>query len=300
MADDRYLQATLQYLYNRHDIALRLLAECDKEAAVEDRMREETLRDEALSALVRRDYAAAAAATAQLAASSEQTRRVTTLRRQLRLECDRLCAARELIEQRELLLQGAPAGILDPAGPESVGASLQRRHDITLRLIAAIDAELAGDGGSGAGAAKLRDRRARLSMELDLLLAALQAHAHKEELLDSASGVLGEGTPDTGAYLRRALAYLEARSSIVLRLVAYIDERLVQARTPYASPCVASLVRSLSMRARVCTQLDGAASPVSVTETSAEQRAALRSRRQTLLAELDAINAQVEIRSAHC
>ena len=35
MADDRYLQATLQYLYNRHDIALRLLAECNKEAAVE-------------------------------------------------------------------------------------------------------------------------------------------------------------------------------------------------------------------------------------------------------------------------
>ena len=61
---DRYLIATTQYLTNRHDIALRLLAECDKEEY--DHAMEDRLRDEALVATVGRNYPAAQQAMSQL------------------------------------------------------------------------------------------------------------------------------------------------------------------------------------------------------------------------------------------
>ena len=70
------------------------------------------------------------------------------------------------------------------------GAYLQR-HEITLRLVAAVDVELASVEAGGAPALELQQWRRRLSLELDALLAGLQAHEVKEELLDSASELLG-------------------------------------------------------------------------------------------------------------
>lgn len=224
-ASDRYLIATMQYLTNRHDIALRLLAECDKAAPEDDVVAEDRRRDEALAALVARKYAQAQAATGELASMQARKQRSVVLRKKFRAECDRLCSARAILEKRVELLDQAPPSLRDPY-IDGVGAYLQTRHDITLRLAAHTDAELASTEAGGAEATRLRRQRAQLSLELDTLLAALQAHESKEELLDSASEVLGKGTPDTSSYLRRVLAYLDARSTIVLRMIAFIDEQL--------------------------------------------------------------------------
>ena len=51
---DRYLIAINGYLNARHNIALRLLAECDKEAEEDDIAKENKLRDDALTATVAR------------------------------------------------------------------------------------------------------------------------------------------------------------------------------------------------------------------------------------------------------
>lgn len=61
--------------------------------------------------------------------------------------------------------------------------------------------------------------------EVDTLLAAMSVNEEREELLDAAT-VLGEGSPSTTPYLRRVLAYLEARTSIALKLIACIDNEL--------------------------------------------------------------------------
>ena len=259
---DRYLIATIQYLTNRHDIALRLLAECDgAEKPEDDAAAEDRRRDEALAALVAREYARAQRATDALASMQARKQRSAVLRKKLRAECDRLCSARAILEKRVELLDQIPLEIKDPY-IDGVGAYLQTRHDITLRLAAHIDAELASAEAGGADAPKLRRQRAQLSLELDALLAALQAHESKEELLDSASAVLGEGTPDTSSYLRRVLAYLDARSTIVLRMIAFIDEQLSTIGSPSA--------------------VDG---PI-------DTRSHLTRRRAELVAELDHVNEQ--------
>jgi hypothetical protein len=66
LSGDRFMSALSAYLASRHDVALRLLSEVDKEEAASEKAEEEALRDEALSALVQRNYEAAHEATAQL------------------------------------------------------------------------------------------------------------------------------------------------------------------------------------------------------------------------------------------
>merc|ERR1711865_1148808 len=73
----------------------------------------------------------------------------------------------------------------------------------------------------------LKRKREQLGIETDTLLKAMSVHEEREDLLCSAEEVLGDATtPDTSAYLRRVLAYLDARSSIVLKLIANIDGRI--------------------------------------------------------------------------
>jgi len=244
---------------------LRVLAECDASCDAESRLQEEKLRDDALVALVRRDYAEAHTTTCELAARARRAQRVEALRESLREECDRVSAATSILDERKQILKVAPAGIQDPL-PESIGEVLKKRHDVTLRLLAAVDERLqiASDGSNEA--AVLQQRRARLSMELDLMLAACAAHDEKSCQLNSASDVLGDGTPDTASYLRRCLAYLEARSNIVLQMVAFIDERLLAISND---------------------------SPTSVT-TDDSIVVHLRARRAELVVELDRLNAQTD------
>ena len=212
MSSDRYLIAITQYLTNRHDIALRLLAECHKDVPQDDLQRENGLRDTALAAMVARDYQSAQRATVQLVDMKARRERSAVLRKQLGVECDRLCSARAIIEKREELLDQAPGNIqcaptprlqrthqstpVRPAQPHpsaglpwcrdpymgGVGAYLHKRHDITLRLVAAVDAELACVEAGGAAALELQQRRSRFRLELDALLAALQAHEVKDEM----------------------------------------------------------------------------------------------------------------------
>ena len=74
--------------------------------------------------------------------------------------------------------------------------------------------------------------------------------------------MLGEGTPDTSSYLRRVLAYLDARSTIVLRMIAFIDEQLSTIGSP------------------------------SAVDEPIDTRAHLTRRRAVLVAELDHVNEQ--------
>lgn len=221
--EDPFLVASQEYLQRRHEIALRLMAECDKQVATSDSVQENALRDQALLALVKRDYSAAAEIAQQLASHKERERHLHRRRQQLRLECDRLLSARSTLEERQEILDQVPAAIEDPY-LGGVGAYLQKRHETALRLVAALDAEIARTPHDKA--ADLRRRREQLSLETDTLLKAIEVQEEREELLCSAGEVLGDSTPDTSAYLRRVLAYLDARSSIVLKLIANIDERL--------------------------------------------------------------------------
>jgi hypothetical protein len=223
--EDHFLVASQEYLQRRHEIALRLLAECDKQAATPDVANENELRDRALLALVTRNYTVAADAASSLASQQEKQQHVEHRRQQLRLEVDRLCSARATLEQRQELLDQAPAGIEDPY-IGGIGAYLEKRHETALRLVAALDTEIAGAKVEDAKLEKLRMKREQLGLEVDTLSKALEVHEEREELLTSAEVVLGDGAPDTSAYLRRVLAYLDARSSIVLKLIANIDERL--------------------------------------------------------------------------
>jgi len=133
-----------------------------------------------------------------------------------------------------------------------VGAYLEKRHETALRLLAALDKKLK-EGGEDP---KLRVKREQLSIESDTLLKALQVHEEREELLENAEEILGDGAPDTSAYLRKVLVYLDARSKIVLKLIANIDQRL-------------------------------GASP------SADERGHLEKQRSELVSELDAINEKI-------
>jgi len=223
--EDQFLVASQEYLQRRHEIALRLLAECDKQVATADIAQENALRDQALLALVQRDYASASDLTQRLASQKEKQDHVTRRRLQLRLECDRLLSARSTLEQRQELLDQAPATIEDPY-LGGVGAYLQKRHETALRLVAALDAEIARTPADDEKSKSLRRKREQLSIETDTLSKAMDVQEEREELLTSAGEVLGDSTPDTSAYLRRVLAYLDARSGIVLKLIANIDERL--------------------------------------------------------------------------
>jgi len=224
--DDPFLVASQEYLQRRHEIALRLLAECDKQVGASDARYENELRDKVLVALGRRQYSEAAAFTQTLASLQEQQEHVVRRRGQLRMEVDRLCSARATLEQRQELLEQAPLSIEDPY-IGGVGAYLSKRHETALRLVAALDAEISRAAPNDPKVEKLRSKREELSIESDTLLRALEVHEEREELLTSAEDVLGDSSaPDTSAYLRRVLAYLDARSSIVLKLIASIDERL--------------------------------------------------------------------------
>ena len=269
LSGDRFLSALSAYLTSRHDVALRLLSEVDKEEAASEKAEEEALRDVALSALVQRNYEAANEATAQLSAVSARRRRVAELRHKMRIECDRVNSAREVLEQRAKILQQTPPFIQDPL-LGGIGESLHRRHEVAMRLVAAIDAQLAATGVESADAIALRRRRARLMLEIDVLLSATQAHEQKEALLDTACGVLGNGAPDSGAYLRRTLAFLDARSTIILRIIAFIDEQL--GACPTSPSDVVTEARQVHA------------------QTAREHLAA---RRADLVRELDEINAQV-------
>lgn len=226
---DPYVKASHEYLQRRHEIALRLLAACDKQASAPDVVQENAARDRALLALVKRDYSQAAEITQQLAEQQEREKHVQQRRQQLRQECDRLCSARATLEQRQELLDSAPTAIEDPY-IGGVGAYLERRHTTALRLLAALDTELARCGSASPEDARqaqlLKVKREHLSIESDTLLKALQVFEDREELLETAGDTLGDGTPDTSADLRRVLAYLDARSTIILKLVASIDQRL--------------------------------------------------------------------------
>lgn len=227
--DDQFLVASQEYLQRRHEIALRLLAECDKQVAAPDVAQENSLRDQALLALVKRDYLTAAELTRTLASQQEQQQHVTHRRQQLRLECDRILSSRSTIEQRQELLEKTPAaltGTIEDTYIGGVGAYLSKRNETALRLVAALDAEIARTSPDDKKMESLRRKREQLSIETDTLLKAMEVHEEREELLSSAGEVLGDGTQDTSAYLRRVLAYLDARSSIVLKLIANIDERL--------------------------------------------------------------------------
>lgn len=223
--DDQFLVASQEYLQRRHEIALRLLAECDKQVTASDVAQENALRDQALLALVKREYAAAAEMTQILASQQEQQEHIANRRQQLRLECDRLLSAQSTLEQRQELLEQAPAAIEDPY-LGGVGAYLQKRHETALRLVAALDAEIARMSPEDPKSSSLQRKREDLSIEVDTLMKAMDVQEEREELLSSAGEVLGDATPDTSAYLRRVLAYLDARSAIVLKLIASIDERL--------------------------------------------------------------------------
>lgn len=220
--EDQFLLASQEYLNRRHETALRLLAACDKQAGMpQDEACENDLRDKALLALVSRDYSTAAELTKRLADMSEQKQHLLQRCTQLRKECDRLREASSVLEERQELLQQAPESIEDPY-ISSVGGYLEKRHETALRLIAALDAEVTKEDASDA----LRVKRERLLIEIDALSAAMQVQAERDELLDSAEGALGEGAPNTAVYLRRVVAYLDARSRIVLKLIASIDKQL--------------------------------------------------------------------------
>jgi len=107
-----------------------------------------------------------------------------------------------------------------------VGAYLEKRHETALRLVAALDAEIARTPADDKKLNDLKRKREQLSLETDTLSKAISVHEEREELLESAAEVLGDATPDTSAYLRRVLAYLDARSNIVMKLIANIDARL--------------------------------------------------------------------------
>jgi len=136
-----------------------------------------------------------------------------------------LLSARATLEQRQELLDQVPDTIEDPY-LGGVGAYLQKRHETALRLVAALDAKIAKTSADDKNGQALRRKREALSIETDTLLKAMDVQEEREVVLSSASEVLGDSTPDTSAYLRRVLAYLDARSSIVLKLMANIDERL--------------------------------------------------------------------------
>merc|ERR1712232_1269826 len=97
----------------------------------------------------------------------------------------------------------------------------------------------------------LRVKRERLLIEIDALSAAMHVHAQREELLDTAEGVFGEGAPNTAAYLRRVLAYLDARSGIVLKLIASIDKQLA------AGPAAKDQDHLTAQRNDLVKELDG-------------------------------------------
>lgn len=231
---DTFLLASQDYLHRRHEIALRLLAECDKQAPPP--ATNETAKDQP----------------------------VQQRRSQLREESDRLCAALATLEQRGQLLQSAPPAIEDPY-IGGVDAYLQRRHEVALRLAAAMDAEMAE---LDARRAKLAVQRDQLNVEVDTLLAAQQMHEERTEILETSRAVLGDNTPDTSLQLGRVLAYLDARSAVVLKLIAGIDAQLSAA---------------------------AAAAPEGQKEDpeAAKGRAHLTSQRSELTAELDRVNEQI-------
>jgi len=193
--------------------------------ATVDKTEENDLRDAAFRALANREYAEAANVTNRLAAMQEKERHVSLRRKQLRTECDRLMSSRATLEERQELIEQTPAGIEDPY-LGGVEAYLQKRHETALRLVAALDAEISKKPADDKKGQDLRKKREQLTIETDTLLKAMQVQEEREELLESAGEVMGDHTPDTSAYLRRILVYLDARSSIVLKLIANIDEQL--------------------------------------------------------------------------
>jgi hypothetical protein len=273
--EDPFLKASQEYLQRRHEIALRLMAECDKQADASDASQENELRDQALLAIVKRDYTEAAKLTQQLATQHDQKQHVQQRRHQLRAECDRLCFARATLEQRQELLESAPVTIEDPI-IGGVSGYLEKRHETALRLVAALDVELArleAKGDDTARALGLRVKREQLSIEIDTLLKAMQVYEQREELLSTADEILGDGAPDTSAYLRRVLAYLDARSAIILKLIASIDEQLGGAAGTGGS----------------------GSSPQPSRTLKAEDQAHLGRQRAELVAELDQINEKISM-----
>lgn len=226
--DEQFLNASQEYLQHRHEIALRLLAECDRQVSATDRAEEDQLRDRAMLALVKRDYLAAASVTQELATHHAQREHLLFRQRQLRQECDKLCSARSTLDQRQLLLEQVPSSIDDPYMGE-VSTYLQKRHETALRLLAAVDMEIAKISHGCSENDKqqleaLQIKREQMTIEVDTLLAAMQVQEQREELLHSAGG--SSAAADTAVYLRRVLAYLDARSGVVLKLIASIDQQL--------------------------------------------------------------------------
>lgn len=156
---DRYCIAHLNYLQRRHEIALKLLAWHDHEVFEDQKSKaeEESLRDRALVALAGRKYVEAAECTRKLSEKEISMARLQARRHTLRVECDRLCAARDTMEERLKLLAGAPSTIDDPH-IHDVTEYLTKRQETALRLIAAIDA-LLEQSPSDHDASVLRRRR---------------------------------------------------------------------------------------------------------------------------------------------
>lgn len=222
--DTEFLHASDDYLQRRHEIALRLLAHCDKQEASLDASHENELRDQTMIALVKRDYKLAAELAQSLAAQHGKQLHILQRKEQLRIECDRLCSARSTLAQRQELLAKVPDTIEDPYFG-GVGFYLEKRHETALKLVAALDAELLRVKPEDPQAGRLRVKREQLSIEVDTLLQAIQVYEEREELLGNAEEVLGESTPDTTSHLRRIIAYLDARSKVVLKLIASIDHQ---------------------------------------------------------------------------
>lgn len=127
------------------------------------------------------------------------------------------------MEERLKLLASAPSAIDDPH-IHDVATYLSKRQETALRLIAAVDA-LQERSPSVHDAVVLRRRRDALKAEVDTLHTAMRVNEERETLLDAAA-VLGEGAPSTTPYLRRVLAYLEAKTSIALKVIACLDNDL--------------------------------------------------------------------------
>ena len=221
-ADDtiRVVASWQDYIERRHEIALRLLAGIERQLDGSSREEEDAIRDKALVALATRKYGQAATLSAALAQMEGRRDHLIRRRESLRAECDRLCAANEALSERSELITSAAAAVADPYW-DTVSQYLERRHETALKLLAAIDKQL-----EGGDAASLRPRRERLSLEVDALQAALRVQSEREEILDAAPPSQHSAVADSAAYLRRVLAYLEARSAIALKLVASLDAEI--------------------------------------------------------------------------
>jgi len=197
--DDKLLIASKDYIQRRHEIALRLLAECDKLVSSADVALENELRDQALLALVKREYRAAANFAQDLAFRQEQQDHILQRRQELVLEFDKLCEARKTLEQRQEMLEQAPATLPDPCVPAGsasgdpchmkITAYLQSRSDVALQLIAVIDAKLDRLLDDPARSEEERERltsqREKLRFQADEALAQIAEQDQGQVIMDS-------------------------------------------------------------------------------------------------------------------